>query len=286
MEIIEKQVEKVKEVPTDGYYGYGRRDVNGKANAGLTLGIIGTALGAWALFGNRRSSGLLGGLSGSGMGGSNININGLETGLGATGVTAPSAFQAWEKGCEDTLALQKGLYDWALTQQSQRFADRQTLNAELFSVWKGQIDADFGLYKSTRDSFDVMAAKQMKQQVQQPMPQQPIPPQKLIWDDIDAEVEPMTDEQKSRLLQDEDYVETYTKIQNMVNAEILNLVKGRIESTPEGKELLSHQLKTVKRLKGKIIDETNREMEMFRRFREYSKQHPGVTYDEFIKANM
>lgn len=56
MEIIEKQVEKVKEVPTDGYYGYGRRDVNGKANAGLTLGIIGTALGAWALFGNNRGS--------------------------------------------------------------------------------------------------------------------------------------------------------------------------------------------------------------------------------------
>lgn len=160
MEIIEKQVEKVKEVPTDGYYGYGRRDVNGKANAGLTLGIIGTALGAWALFGNRRSSGLLG-LAGSGMGGSNININGLETGLGAAnGVTSPSAFQAWEKSCEDTLALQKGLYDWALVQQSQRFADRQTLNSELFNVWKGQIDADFGLYKSTRDSFDVMAAKQ------------------------------------------------------------------------------------------------------------------------------
>lgn len=83
MEIIEKQVEKVKEVPTDGCYGYGygRRDINGKANAGLTLGIIGTALGAWALFGNRRGSGLLG-LAGSGMGGSNININGLETGLG------------------------------------------------------------------------------------------------------------------------------------------------------------------------------------------------------------
>lgn len=164
MEIIEKQVEKVKEVPADGYYGYGygRRDINGKANAGLTLGIIGTALGAWALFGNRRSSGLLGlAGSGSGMGGSNININGLETGLGtANGVTSPSAFQAWEKSCEDTLALQKGLYDWALVQQSQRFADRQTLNSELFSVWKGQIDADFGLYKSTRDSFDVMAAKQ------------------------------------------------------------------------------------------------------------------------------
>lgn len=66
-------IEKVKVVP-EGYNGagmdgYGRRDVNGKANAGLTLGIIGTALGAWALFGNRRSAGVLGtgaGLMGDG----------------------------------------------------------------------------------------------------------------------------------------------------------------------------------------------------------------------------
>lgn len=143
MEIIEKQVEKVKEVPTDGCYGYGygRRDINGKANAGLTLGIIGTALGAWALFGNRRGSGLLG----------------LGT---ANGITSPSAFQAWEKSCEDALALQGAIYTQALNYQNNRFADRQTLNSELFSLWKGQVDADFGLYKSTRDGFDVMAAKQ------------------------------------------------------------------------------------------------------------------------------
>lgn len=45
-------IEKVKVVP-EGYNGAGmnydggnRHDVNGKANAGLTLGIIGTALGA------------------------------------------------------------------------------------------------------------------------------------------------------------------------------------------------------------------------------------------------
>lgn len=51
-------IEKVKVVP-EGYNGAGmnydggnRRDVNGKANAGLTLGIIGTALGGLALFGN------------------------------------------------------------------------------------------------------------------------------------------------------------------------------------------------------------------------------------------
>ena len=72
----------------------------------------------------------------------------------------------------------------------------------------------------------------------------------------------------------------------MVQSELLNLVKGRIESTQEGKDLLQRQLKIVKKLKGKIIQETNREMEMFRKFREFSKQHPEVTYDEFIKANI
>ncbi len=149
------------------------------------------------------------------------------------------------------------------------------------SVLGNSLDEQLQLLEKYKQNLE--AAKQMKQQAQAV---QQVVPQKLIWDDIDTEIEPMTDEQKSRLLQDEDYMETYTKIQSMVNAEILNLVKGRIESTPEGKELLSHQLKTVRRLKGKIIDETNREMEMFRKFREYSKQHPGVTYDEFIKANM
>lgn len=130
-------IEKVKVVP-EGYNGAGmnydggnRRDVNGKANAGLTLGIIGTALGATA---------------GSGSG-------------------APTAFQAWEKSCEDTLALQGGLYQWALTQQNQRFEDRERLNSELFGVYidgRNRTDAlieknntdHFNLYKYTRDADD------------------------------------------------------------------------------------------------------------------------------------
>lgn len=79
------------------YDGGNRRDVNGKANAGLTLGIIGTALGAWALFGNRRSAGasILGGAGGGmlGDGSTNINVLGATAGSGSG---APTAFQAWE----------------------------------------------------------------------------------------------------------------------------------------------------------------------------------------------
>lgn len=112
------------------------------------------------------------------------------------------------------------------------------------------------------------------------------PQEKFIWDDIDAEVEPMTDEQKNRLAQDEEYAGNYNILQQMVQAEILNLVKGRIESSPKGKEILEKQLKIVRKLKGKIISETNREMDIFNRFKEYSKTHPDTTYEEFIKEVM
>lgn len=149
------------------------------------------------------------------------------------------------------------------------------------SMVGNSLDEQLQLIEKYKQNLE--AAKQLRQQAQ--LVQQPVP-QRMIWDEVDAEISPMTDEQKTRMLQDEDYVDTYTKIQDMVQAEILNLVKGRIEATPEGKELLQRQLKIVKKLKGKIIQETNREMEMFRKFREFSKTHPEVTYEEFIKASM
>lgn len=111
-------------------------------------------------------------------------------------------------------------------------------------------------------------------------------PAKLIWDEVDAEVNPMTDEQKARLFQNEDYCSNYNEIQGLVQMEILNLVKGRIESTERGRELLNNQLKIVKKLKTKIIDDTNKEMEMFMKFKEFSKSNPTVTYEEFIKSNI
>lgn len=151
------------------------------------------------------------------------------------------------------------------------------------SVINSNLDEQLQLIEKYKQNLE--AAKQIRQQAQATSISQP-QPKRLIWDDIDAEVSPMSEEQKAMLLKDEEYVDTYNKIQSLVQAEILNLVKGRIENTPEGKELLGKQLKIVKKLKGKIIKETNREMEMFRKFREFSKQHPEITYEEFIKANM
>lgn len=109
---------------------------------------------------------------------------------------------------------------------------------------------------------------------------------KLVWNDIDNEINSMTEEQKSRLFNNEEYIEVYNQIQSKVQLELLNLVKTKIEGTPEGKELLQRQLSILRKLKIKIVEETNREMELFRKFKEFSVSHPNVTYDEFLKSNL
>jgi hypothetical protein len=123
--------------------------------------------------------------------------------------------------------------------------------------------------------------KQTLESMKQLTPQ--VAPTSIIWNEIDAEVKVLTQEQLQKLFENEDYVRTYTRLQELVNNEILNLVKPRIESTSEGKQLLQEQLNLVRKMKPKIVEDTNRDMELFRRFREFSKMNPDVTYEEFIK---
>lgn len=104
-----------------------------------------------------------------------------------------------------------------------------------------------------------------------------------IWDAIDAEIAPLTQEQQNMLLSNQDYVNNYNALQSMVQAEVLNLVRGKIEASEDGKHLLEEQLKLVKLLKSKIVEVTNKEMELFKAFKEASKTNPNLTYEEFLK---
>lgn len=142
MEVIEK-VKEVEKEPTKEYAS--------KGVAGTALGV---GIGALALsLLNSRGIGLFG--NGWGYNGMPQNVN-INTDVDGVSSTAPTAFNVWEKECEDNLKQQADMYNLALSNQYQRFNDRQTLNGELFSVWKSQVDADFGIYKSTRDSFDTV----------------------------------------------------------------------------------------------------------------------------------
>ena len=121
-----------------------------RANAGLALGIIGTVLGGAALLKNGGIGSLFGG---SGIGGgvpTNVNING---GLGV-GCSAPTAFEAYKHECEDVLALTSALYNQRINSLQEATAARNTDVSEKFGLYKSQVDADFGLYVSTRNNID------------------------------------------------------------------------------------------------------------------------------------
>ena len=147
------------------------------------------------------------------------------------------------------------------------------------------------MFSNNLDDIDTQiqrmeAYRQRLKQIKESQQIQNSQPQRLIWDEIDSEITPMSNEQKNRLLQDQDYTLIYTELQSMVQSELLNLVKAKIEGSERGKDLLQKQLKIVRKLKTKIIEDTDREMEMFKRFKEYSKEHPNTSYDEFIKETM
>lgn len=146
-------------------------------NAGLTLGIIGTALGAgaWLLGGNNRS--VFGSLGGGNMP-ENVNINAYGANASSN---QPTALQVMEKECADEVKLLTDMFGLKLDTANKFYAMRETDIAEKFSMYKGatdainaenrrameaefglyksQIDADFGLYKNQRDQYDALQAK-------------------------------------------------------------------------------------------------------------------------------
>lgn len=146
-------------------------------NTGLTLGIIGTALGAgaWLFGGNRSVFGSLGGNMPE-----NVNINAYGYGANAN-ANQPTALQVMEKECADEVKLLTDMFGLKLDTANKFYAMRETDIAEKFSMYKGandainaenrramqaefglyksQIDADFGLYKNQRDQYDALQAK-------------------------------------------------------------------------------------------------------------------------------
>lgn len=144
METTEKIVKEKEVIHEDGH----KKEYASKGLAGtaLGLGIGGLALALW----NRGGLPILGGGGGSP---ENVNIN-TNTAAPAAG-TAPTAFQAWEKGCEESLALTNELWAMRVATMAEMYQHRGVDVNEKFQLWKSQVDGDFGNYKATRDLYDV-----------------------------------------------------------------------------------------------------------------------------------
>lgn len=141
---------------------------------------------------------------------------------------------------------------------------------------------DYTIVSDEARQKQIQQAANGQQTLQQVSPQQTA--KVSVWDLIDAEIEPLTNEQRNMLATNEEYVANYNNLQSMVQAEVLNLVRANIENSPEGKALLDNQLKLVKNLKTSIIEMSQREMQLFNAFKEASAKNPSLTYEEFIKT--
>lgn len=90
-----------------------------------------------------------------------------------------------------------------------------------------QIDEQIQLLEGQKQLL-MARQRQMQQgaivQQQQQLGQQPQVAQVSLWDSIDAEVEPLTNEQRQLLLSNEEYVNNYNALQNMVQVEVCLLV--------------------------------------------------------------
>ncbi|WP_337646940.1 hypothetical protein [Paraprevotella clara] len=143
-----------KEIVEKKVYEDGKKEYASKSMAGTALGfgIAGTALGLW---GASRRSGL-------GIGGGmpeNVNINTVSDAIAGRSGAAPTAFQAWEKECEDAIALTNTIWGLKVNTMEQMYAHRDTDVAEKFGLWKSQVEGDFGNYKASRDLYDHMSEK-------------------------------------------------------------------------------------------------------------------------------
>ena len=157
METMNKEViEKKVYVEGDKHHRDNDR-IERKAGNGFGMGLAGVITGGLALLnqwgGNGR--GLFGGLGGGGNGGpENVNINN-----NTNTSEQPTAFQSWEKACDGILGLTNEMWALKVGTLNQMAQAREVDVAEKFGLYKSQVDADFGLYKVSRDLYDNMNDK-------------------------------------------------------------------------------------------------------------------------------
>lgn len=107
-------------------------------------------------------------------------------------------------------------------------------------------------------------------------------PNNSLWNTIDNEISSLDDRKRNLIMKDSEYLEVYSSIQMMVHNELLNLVKVKIESSEVGRKLLEKQLESLRKIRKRIDENDKKDMDLFNRFKEFSKDNPNVTYEQFI----
>lgn len=105
-----------------------------------------------------------------------------------------------------------------------------------------------------------------------------------LWDEIDSSMAALSSEHKSKLMENEEYIQLSQQLSDMVQSAMVAALKPTIEGSDAGKELLQKIKKVIDSQKEVIEREQNEELVIFRKWKEFSKKNPKATYNEFIKT--
>lgn len=121
---------------------------------------------------------------------------------------------------------------------------------------------------------------QNMQPVRPAQPQQAVQ-QVNLWDEIDKEVCSLNNDQQAILAKDDVYNNVSAELQILIQQELINSVRDKVANSPRGKELLEKQLNNIRAKKDSIIEEANKELELFKKFQIAAQANPKLTYVDF-----
>ena len=102
-----------------------------------------------------------------------------------------------------------------------------------------------------------------------------------IWDQIDTLTDNMTAAEFQAMQADKNYQKSLGELMEYVGAVQLQLIRPRIEASPEGKKLLEQHLTTVKFLRKAAADNVDKKLADFE---DYTKNYSHMSWEEYLKT--
>ena len=104
--------------------------------------------------------------------------------------------------------------------------------------------------------------------------------QSPVWDEIDAIVSGMSDQELDLMNANEEYRESSAAVQAILQREYLRIMRPIVENTKDGKDALDRHLTLIKRLRKSAKEAVNRKYSLMD---EYLERYSNLSFDEFMK---
>lgn len=119
---------------------------------------------------------------------------------------------------------------------------------------------------------------QLKTQMSQPQ-SKPVS-QTPVWDEIDAILQGMNDDEYAYVSQNDEFIESSQNISTILQGAYMEMMRPIIECSEKGKSALEAHLTLVKRLRKAATAEVSKQMTDFK---EYTEKYPDMTYADYLK---